>query len=381
MRSKKIPIPLTALQPWSADQWFHEGSRLRVGSGIFEWTEAEWQPLTATPLADADHVVIEAVVSGKAGAAGVSFGAFKDFLVMPDGGRGLLLQLEIDRGTSWRFRVEGVLQQAQWWNSAIDCVDDLWNQPLLLKTRCPADVFFGDVGIYRLASAPRLSIIVICYHYAQRLRASLANWCRQDVEPGAYEMLVVNPGSTDGTHDVIAAAAAGFPTVRVGELATDAAHWRNKGVAINRAAHWVRGDWVLLTDADCLFHPETVRRILQLADSGKRTVHYGERRHLTRRTSQAVMAGAVDAFGAFGDLANSDGVGQIDRSPWGYAQLIPRDVLQSVRYREDVDHFAHTDEFFVAACRRQGMEPRFFDGLLCLHLEHPFSWYGTDQFL
>jgi hypothetical protein len=354
---------------------------MRVGRGNREWSEAAWRPLDAAEIEGADHLIVEAPVWGKAGAAGLSFGAFKDFLAVPDNGPSRLLQLEIDRGDSWRFRIEGVLQQPQWWNGAAGGAEDLWGAPLLLKTRWADTAYFGEVALYPLASAPRLTIILTSYRYAQRLRASLANWCRQDAAPGSYEILVVNPGSNDPTHDVIAAAAASFPTVRLAEIAADPAYWRNKGVLINLAAKAARGDYILLTDADCLFASDAVSRILAQVGWDTSRVLYGERRHLAKRTTQAVLAGAIDASGAFAEIARDGTTGQVDRSPWGYAQLIPRELLQSVRYREDVDHYAHTDEFFITACTKRGFAPKFFDGLFCLHLEHPFSWYGTGQFL
>jgi hypothetical protein len=35
----------------------------------------------------------------------------------------------------------------------------------------------------------------------------------------------------------------------------------------------------------------------------------------------------------------------------------------------------------VADCRRLGYLPRELTGLLCLHLDHPFAWEGTTEFL
>jgi hypothetical protein len=377
----KITVSPEYWRPGSANQWFQEGSYLRVGHGTTEWTEAAWQCPDADPFDGFRHVVIEASVSGQAGAAGLSFGAYKDFLTTPEGDRTRLLQLEIDRAEGCRFRVEGVLQGDQWWNSAVSSGEDLWCQPLLLKARWPENVFFGDVGFYRLASSPRLSIAIICHRFAQRLRASLANWCRQDVSPGAYEVLVVNPGSADATHEVIAAAAASFPTVRVTEIEAEHRYWRNKGMLINLAANTARGEWVLLSDADCLFDKATVASILRSVVGLGPLIFYGERRHLGKRTTQAILAGAVDTVCGFGQLAAGQGNGHVDRSPWGYAQLVPREILRSVRYREDVEHYAHTDEIFVSECKQRGLATQFLEDLVCLHLEHPFAWYGTDHFL
>jgi len=368
-------------RPWNANQWFPEESWLRVARGTAEWTVAAGQCLNAAAFYGFKHVVIEASVWGKTAAAGLSFGAFKDFLASPNGGRSHLLQLEIDRVGSWRFRIDGVLQNHQWWNSAVSSAEDLWCQPLLLKARWPDNAYFGDIGLYRLDSAPRLSIVITCYRFAQRLRASLAAWCRQDTDAGTYELLIVNPGSPDATHEVIAAAAATFPTVRIAEIEADSKYWRNKGTLINIACNVARGDLILVTDADCLFDEKTVARILRLAVGRAPLLYFGERRHLRKRATQAILAGAIDPILDFHRLAMGQDIGHVERSPWGYAQLVPRDILQSVRYREDVDHYAHTDGDFLAECKRRGLATQFLEGLVCLHLEHPFSWYGTEQFL
>jgi hypothetical protein len=55
-------------------------------------------------------LVVEVTVAGKAAAAGSSASAaFKDFLATPNGNNAHLLQLEIERVASWRFRIDGVL--------------------------------------------------------------------------------------------------------------------------------------------------------------------------------------------------------------------------------------------------------------------------------
>jgi hypothetical protein len=59
---------------------------------------------------------------------------------------------------------------------------------------------------------------------------------------------------------------------------------------------------------------------------------------------------------------------------------VPRQILTDVPYREDMPQFAHSDGAFVNDCRRRGIPSRALDGLSCLHLQHPFAWYGTDIF-
>jgi hypothetical protein len=67
--------------------------------------------------------------------------------------------------------------------------------------------------------------------------------------------------------------------------------------------------------------------------------------------------------------------------PWGYTQIVHRSTLERVRYNQELNHFAHSDGMFANECKRHQILPLRLEGLFCLHLDHPFAWYGTDTFL
>lgn len=355
---------------------------MRVGGGADEWTELRCPIDLLASLAPDGHALIEAVVSGKAAAAGLSFGHFKDFLVeLPSGDRSHLLQLEIERGAGWRLRIDGCLQEPAWWTSAAAGADDLCGHEVRLKVRYAQDVLFEEISLRSLAAAPEVSVLITCNRFGQRLRAVLGAWSCQDVPSGSFEVIVANPASADATHAIIAAAAASFPHVRIAELELGSAAGRNKGMMINRAARWARGSWVLLTDADCLFPPSTMRLLQETGATERWQLLFGARHHLSLRQTQGILAGAIDPA----DAAMHERVTASDRpperSPHGYTQFVPRSLLHAVKYRETVNHFAHTDQIFVADCARRGAAATLLEGLVCLHLTHPFSWFGTDQYL
>lgn len=361
-----------------ADRWSTQENSARVRRGSAEWTELCG---TLSLLGDVDpgaDVLLEAVVSGRGDAAGMSFGAYKDFLVpLAAADQRYLLQLDLGRSAPWRFCINGRLQEAAWWNSEARKPDDLWLHPLRLKARHPDDVWFEEVALLPFAAPPMISVVMTSNRFAQRLRMALACWARQEVDRGSFEVIVVNPASPDATAAVVAAAAWSFPHLRLTELAVEADIGRNKGAQINRAARLARGRWVLLTDADCLFPPTTMARIMREISSGQPRLLFGERRHLSMRHAHAILAGALQPF----ENGLMEAPTHSDRSPFGYTQIVPRSVLHSVRYRETINHFAHTDEIFVGDCARRGIRATLLDGLACLHLTHPFSWYGTNEFL
>ncbi len=89
--------------------------------------------------------------------------------------------------------------------------------------------------------------------------------------PVAIEVIVVDDGSTDGTDKVLAAV--GDSTIRV------ITHQQNrgKGAAIRTGMEAVRGDLVLVQDADLEYDPEDWSKLLDPILRGKSQVVYGSR--------------------------------------------------------------------------------------------------------
>jgi hypothetical protein len=352
--------------------------QLRGDGADWVWTEATEHG--ADPLRCLSNFLVGVTVSGNAAAAGISFGPFKDFLVPIDSGQGeRLLQVEVDAVAGrWTFRADGRLMERAWWDVAIESVDDILDGVLTLKAHKAEDVVFRDLDVHRFESSCRVSVILSCYRFAQRLHVALRSWCRQSLPSGAVEVIVANPESPDGTHEVIAAMAGAYPEVRVRELAIDGGMARNKGFMLNRAIEASSGEWIWLTDADCVFPTGAVEHALAQLDS-KSVLYYGERRHLGRIPTASLLAGRADASVEFERLAAA--AGAADSYPWGYTQIVHRSLAEEIRYREDVDNFSTSDGEFLGACRARGVSFQRIDGLACLHLHHPFAWYGTQLFL
>lgn len=232
------------------------------------------------------------------------------------------------------------------------------------------------------ASSCQLSVIVTCFRFLQRMRLTLRNWCHQDQDlpSSAYEVLIVNPESPDGTREHLAIVARGFPHLRINEIAVGADLSTNKGAMINRAFEASRGEWIWLTDADCLFPPGCAARVLQQVHGHEQHLFYGQRRRLSPAQTDAVLAGRIDGLRDFAELAAVAG-GRVETGPWGFTQIVHRRVFEQIRYSEEVNNYSRTDDIFVADCRRHQIGLKQVEGLFCLHLEHPFAWYGTKYFL
>ena len=155
----------------------------------------------------------------------------------------------------------------------------------------------------------------------------------------------------------------------------------NKGAMINRAIDASRGEWVWLTDADCLFPPNCAAEALKKVAGHSHKLFYGQRRYLAATQTDALLAGRLDGLNEFRQLSESQVFRPAENAPWGYTQIVHRSVFSRVRYREDLNHFAHSDGIFAQDCLRHGITAQQVEGLYCLHLDHPFSWYGTEAFL
>jgi Glycosyl transferase family 2 len=359
--------------------------RRQAGDVVLAGAGADWCAL-ALPgaardaLRTGDEVAFEAAVAGSAKSAGLSFGPYLDFLApLPAGARARWLSLELhaDRG-SWTFRVDGRLTSP---GDGTPGARRLLDGAPSLKALAAAEVAFTDIRVRRFPARCRVSVILTCHRFLQRLRIALLGWCRQDAPAGSFEVIVVNPASPDGTAEHLAAVSASFPDVRIRELFIDGPP--DKPVLINHAVRASAGDWVWLTDADCLFPSTAVRLVLDELDAGlagERRLLFGGRRHLRRADTDALLAMALDGVSDFAALAGRADAAPPDHYPWGYTQIVPRQLLLDIPYREDMPHFAHSDGAFVDACRRGGIQSSAVEGLYCLHLDHPFAWFGTEAY-
>lgn len=92
-----------------------------------------------------------------------------------------------------------------------------------------------------MSAAPLLSVIVVCKNPGPRLHAALASvWSQREV---AAELIVIDGGSTDGTHAWLDSQRARIATL-IAEPDGGVYDAMNKGVAA------ARGEWVLFLGAD-----------------------------------------------------------------------------------------------------------------------------------
>ncbi|MFZ1919467.1 MAG: glycosyltransferase family 2 protein [Terriglobales bacterium] len=124
-------------------------------------------------------------------------------------------------------------------------------------------------------SEPRVSIIVPARNEEADIRATLEALLALDYSN--YEIIAVDDRSTDRTGPIMEEVAAGpwgggnpvGPRLRVIHVTELPAGWLGKTHAMWTAAEQASGDWLLFTDADVLFKPDSVRRAVSYAEAEK----------------------------------------------------------------------------------------------------------------
>lgn len=111
---------------------------------------------------------------------------------------------------------------------------------------------------------PHLSVVVPARDEEPELAASLASLLEQDY-PG-LQIILVDDRSTDRTGEIMDRFARGRPNVEVVRVEQLPEGWLGKNHAIHSGVHRACGEWLLLTDADVRFRPDTLRRTVAYAE-------------------------------------------------------------------------------------------------------------------
>lgn len=106
-----------------------------------------------------------------------------------------------------------------------------------------------------------VSVIIAAYNAAGFIARAIDSALAQTLPP--LEIIIADDCSTDGTRDVLAAAAAANPSLKIVLLK------RNGGpsVARNAAIAQATGDWLAVLDADDAFAPDRLARLVEFAEA------------------------------------------------------------------------------------------------------------------
>jgi cellulose synthase/poly-beta-1,6-N-acetylglucosamine synthase-like glycosyltransferase len=161
------------------------------------------------------------------------------------------------------------------------------------------------------AYPPTASVIIPVYNGAHTLAACLRALAAQTVDPGNYELIVVDDGSTDGSAEIAA---------RHGAIVIRQEHG-GAGAARNRGVQQAQCPLLLFTDADCEPLPDWIEQMtIPFADPevvGVKGVYQTRQRSIVARFTQAEYEEKYDV------LARPDRIDFVDT----YAAAYRRDVF------------------------------------------------------
>lgn len=156
------------------------------------------------------------------------------------------------------------------------------------------------------ADLPHVSMIIPVHNEAARIEQKIVNTAALDYPPERLEVLFVSDGSTDGTADIIKAAAARGMTL------VELPRRGGKGAALNAGLAQASGEVVVFTDASIALQPGSLRALVRafadprvgcvsgedkIADSGGEGL-YGRYELLLRRL-ESDLHSIVGASGCF----------------------------------------------------------------------------------
>jgi dolichyl-phosphate beta-glucosyltransferase len=195
-----------------------------------------------------------------------------------------------------------------------------------------------------------LSVVVPAYNEEQRLPRTIEQIERYlDGKKADYELVLVDDGSTDGTRQVMDAAAERHASVRVEALPQN----RGKGRALAVGVQAAKGDEILLTDADLSTPIEELDK-LQAALEGGAGVAIGSRALRGSRVEVSQPVYRVLMGKAFNLIVQAVLLPGIWDTQCGF-KLFRADVARKVFAGLSTDGFGYDPEVLYRA-RKQGVK-------------------------
>src|ERR1700683_3196250 len=121
----------------------------------------------------------------------------------------------------------------------------------LLKVVRPRPVRSGEI-------APAVTVVISAYNEAGHIAATVRNKLQQDYPAALLDIMVASDASTDGTDEVLRQLAVQEPRLRFLRQEPRS----GKTSALNGLVARARGEIVVFADANSMYRPDTVRRLV-----------------------------------------------------------------------------------------------------------------------
>lgn len=151
--------------------------------------------------------------------------------------------------------------------------------------------------IRRAPQEPLVTVLIPAYNEVEVIGDTVANKLAQDYPQDKLQILVISDGSDDGTDDVVKSFAdRGVELLRRGPR-------EGKAAALNEAVTKARGEFVVFSDANSIFGPDTIRRLIENFADPRIGYVTGNLSFVTRAGS--VSGGGNNAYMKYENLVRS----------------------------------------------------------------------------
>ena len=231
------------------------------------------------------------------------------------------------------------------------------------------------------SARPLLSVVMPVYNEAATFAVAFERLLAKRVAGLDLEIIVVESASTDGTREIVARYA-DHPRVRI--VWQDQA--RGKGHAVRAGLEQVRGDYVLIQDADLEYDLEDYEALLQPLVDGRAAFVLGARHggvawKMRQFSGQPLLSGIMNLAHLFFRVLINVFFGTRMRDPFTMYKVFRRDCLCGLRFECNRFDF---DFEIVLKFLRKGYKPleipvnyrsrSFAEGKKVSFLRDPLTW-------
>jgi len=114
--------------------------------------------------------------------------------------------------------------------------------------------------VRRSDTTPGVTVLIAAFNEAASIEVTVRNKLEQDYPPGTLDVIVVSDASSDGTDDIVRGLAEEFPG-RVALIRQEPRQGKTAG--LNRAVGEARGEILVFSDANSVYRPGAMRRLVR----------------------------------------------------------------------------------------------------------------------
>lgn len=209
-----------------------------------------------------------------------------------------------------------------------------------------------------------ISIVIAAFNEEKRLRPSLFKVKEYLNNQGMYyEIIVVDDGSTDSTHQVAAGLTQDIPHLRIISYAPN----KGKGYALRKGVLLSKGEVILLTDADLSTPIEELSKLLPLIYGNECDIAIGSRALALSEIIKKQPCWRQEMGKFFNKLVKVLVLEDFNDTQCGF-KLFRGDIARSLFREARIDRFAYDVEI-LAIAKKRGYRM----------IEVPIKWVNSSE--